>query len=287
VRERLPNDQLFDVQKEARHVRAAGSAWQRWAGELYYHPPVPGPNVALAAVLERGRPADETDALLAALVDGGVYVPIDEQGSIVFIGVDDSGPVLPGYTSEAACERWLPDAAGSVLCDALRLLDISKRTGVGTLAVFAAQEWAKVPLAIVAATLRGRGVRTQGDQTLRLTWSTHPVAVALRSAFAARILAHPPVRTVWIAHAQWVESSNEHLMVQIAVDEGAQSAAQALLEAVLAEDVRLGPESPGLALRVLEPHEADLAVELDRLALDTIRADHATGRVHVVSREFD
>ncbi|MEU7867104.1 hypothetical protein [Dactylosporangium sp. NPDC049140] len=247
---------------------------------------MPGPNDALAAVLERGRPADEADALLAALVDGGVYVPIDDQGSVVFIGVDDTGPVLPGYTSEAVCERWLPATAGSVFCDALRLLDISGHTGVETLAVFAAEQWAKVPLPLVAATLRGRGLRTQGEQTLRLTWSTHPVAVALRGAFAARILAHPTVRTVWIAHARWTESGNEHLMVQMAVEEGARSAAQELLEAVLAQDVALGPESPGLALRVLEPDEADQAAELDRLGLDTVRPDHAAGRVHIVSREF-
>ncbi|WP_238008836.1 hypothetical protein KZZ52_44910 [Dactylosporangium sp. AC04546] len=246
-----------------------------------------GPNDALAAVLERGRAADEADALLAALVDGGVYVPFDEQGSVVFIGVDDTGPVLPGYTSEAACERWLPHAAGSLLCDVLRLLDIAEHTGVGTLAVFAAQEWAKVPLPLVASTLRGRGMRTQGEQTLRLTWSTHPMAVALRGAFAARILAHPQVRTVWIAHARWIVSGNEQLMVHVAVDEEARPAGKALLEAVLAEEVPLGPESPSLALRVLEPHEAHHAAELDGLGLDTIRADHAAGQVHVVSHEFD
>ncbi|MEV0136290.1 hypothetical protein AB0H83_48660 [Dactylosporangium sp. NPDC050688] len=195
--------------------------------------------------------------------------------------------MLPGYTSEDSCERWLPDAAGSMLCDALRLLDISQHTGVGTLVVFAVQEWAKVPLPLVAATLRGRGMRTQGEQTLRLTRSTHPVAVALRGAFAARVLVHPQVRTVWISHARWVASGNEHLMVHMAVDEGARSAAQALLEAVLANDVPLGPESPHVALQMLEPHEADQAAELDGLALDTVRADHAAGRVHIVSREFD
>jgi hypothetical protein len=175
-----------------------------------------------------------------------------------------------------------------VFCDAVRLLDISKHTGVKMLAVFADEQWAKVPLHLVAATLRGRGMRTQGDQTLRLRWSTHPVAVALRGAFAARVLAYPGVRTVWIAHARWAESGNEQLMVQVAVDEGAQSAAKALLEAVLAEEVLLGPDSPDVALRVLfVPREADQAAELDRLGLDTIRPDHAAGQVHVVSREFD
>ncbi len=254
---------------------------------MRYSASMPGSNDALAAVLDRGRPGDESDALLAALVDGGVYVPVDSQGSVVVIGIDDSGPVLPGYTSETARAQRLPDAAGSVLCDALRLLDISQHTGLETLAVFSGEHWAKIPLSLVAVTLRVRGVRTQGDQTLRLTRSADPVAVALRGAFADRILAHPQVQAAWIGHARWAGTGNEHLMVHMAVDEGAQPAAQALLEAVLGEGLPLAPESAGLALRVLEPHEADQAAELDGLGLDTVRADHAAGRVDVVSREFD
>jgi hypothetical protein len=76
-------------------------------------------------------------------------------------------------------------------------------------------------------------------------------------------------------------------MVQMAVDAGGRPAAQELLEAVLAQDVALGPGPPSLALRVLEPDEADQAAELDRMGLDTVRPDHAAGRVHIVSREFD
>jgi hypothetical protein len=38
---------------------------------------------------------------------------------------------------------------------------------------------------------------------------------------------------------------------------------------------------------VFEPHEAEQRAALDGLGLDTIRADHVAGRVHVVSREFD
>ncbi|GLW35315.1 hypothetical protein [Actinoplanes regularis] len=248
---------------------------------------MPGPNDALETILERGRPADETDALLAALVDGGVYVPINGQGSVVFLRVDDTGPVLPGYTSEASCQRLLPDAAGSVFCDALRLLDIAEHTGIQTLAVFAVQEWAKVPLPLVSRTLRVRGMHTQGDQTMRLAWSTHPVAVALRNAFAARILAHPQVQTVWIAQARWLETGHEHLMVSMSVDDGAGPAAHVLLDTVLAEDVPLGPESPKLGLQVFEPHEADQAAQLDSFGLDTVRTDRSTGRVHIFSHEFD
>ncbi|WP_433042100.1 hypothetical protein [Dactylosporangium sp. CS-033363] len=248
---------------------------------------MPGPNATLAAILERGRPADESDALLAALVDGGVYVPFNDEGGVVFISLGDSGPALPAYTSEAACDQWLPDAAGSVWCDALRLLDIAQHTGVEALAVFAETQWANVPMPLVGHTLRERGVRTQGAQTMRLTWSTHPVAVALRGAFAARILAYPAVRTVWIGHARWLATGNEHLMVHIAVDEGAKLQAKELLELVLAEDVRLDQDSPNVAMGVLEPHESDAAADLDRLALDTVRAHHDKARVEVISREFD
>jgi hypothetical protein len=247
---------------------------------------VPGPNEALAAIVERGHPADEADALLAALVDGGVFVPVNEEHGVVFVELGDA-PALPAYTSEAACRHWLPDAAGSVWCDAVRLLDIARHTGVQTMAVFADAQWASVPLPLIGDTLRERGVRTQVEQTLRLTWSTHPLAVALRGAFAARILAHPAVHTVWIADAQWLETGNEHLLVHIAVDEGAKPAAKELLELVLAEDVPLGPDSPGVAMRVLEPADTATAADLDERGLDTIRANHATARVDVISREFD
>jgi len=246
-----------------------------------------GSNDELAAVLERGRAADEGDALLAALIDGGVHVPVDAQGSVVLIGVDDSGPAVPGYTSEASRERWLPGASGSVFCDALRLLDIAKETGLRHFVVFADQQWAKVPVGMVAATLRDRGMRTQGEQTLRLSWSRHPVAVALRGAFAARILAYPRVRAVWIAHARWIETGNEHLIVHVAVDEGEQAAGRGLLETVLAEDVPLDAEAPRVALRIFQPDEAEQVAELDGMGLDTIRADHAAGRVNVLSHEFD
>ncbi|WP_306215509.1 hypothetical protein [Actinoplanes sp. RD1] len=119
-------------------------------------------NDALALILDRGAAAGDSDTLVAAIVDGGVHVPVDAGGSVVFIGVDDSGPVLPGYASAAARARRLPEAAESVHCDALRLLDIWRQTGVDTLAVFGDTQWVKVPLPLVGAELRRRGTRTEG-----------------------------------------------------------------------------------------------------------------------------
>ncbi len=241
----------------------------------------------LAAVVDRGRAAEEAETLLAALVDSGVYVPVDEQGSVVFIAVDDSGPVLPGYVDDGCRERWLPSSAGAVHCDALRLLDIAEHTGVQTLVVFATARWAKVPLGLVARTLRERGVRTQGEQTVKLSWSTHPFAVALRDAFANRILSFPAVRTIWLAQARFVESGDEQLMIHFEVDDSAPDAAKALLDAVLADDVPLRRGGPTLALRLLRTAEADTIRHLDRLGLDTVRARPALSRVEVISREFD
>lgn len=248
---------------------------------------MPTPEEILAAIVDGGRGAEEADALLGALVDGGVYVPVDNQGSVMFVGVDDSGPVLPGYPDEALCGRWLPTAAGAVKCDALRLLDIAQHTGVATLAVFGDELWVKVPMGLIARTLRDRGIRTRGEQTVQLRRSTHPVAMALRSAVAARILSHPTIRTVWIGHARFVETGHEQIMLHIAVDRPEPDAAKALLDAVIGTEVTLGPDDPTVARRVLLPHESDTLEAIDRMGLDTVRADHAASRVTVVSREFD
>ncbi|BCJ39952.1 hypothetical protein GCM10010168_28110 [Actinoplanes ianthinogenes] len=243
-----------------------------------------GSNDDLAAVLDRGRPGDEADALLAALLAGGVFVPVSEGGKVQFIGDRDSGPMLPGYTSEACRQQWQPQAAGSVHCDAARLIDIHQATGVEKLALFATREWARLPLALVSHALIQQD---PGGRSVMLTWSTHPVAVALRDAFAARILRHPQVRCVWIAHARWADTGQEHLMVQIAVDEGAQPVADALMKAVMAEDLADFSHDQHIAMMALTPGQGDYAADLDRKGLDTVRADHTANRVHVISRQFD
>ncbi|GAA4609379.1 hypothetical protein BJY16_007296 [Actinoplanes octamycinicus] len=245
-----------------------------------------GANDALAAILERGRSNDEAEAMLVALVDGGVYVPINERHSVMFISVDDTGPVLPAYTSEACREQWLPDAAGSAFCDGPRLIDIAEKTGVQKLALFAPTQWVKFPLALISVVLRERMRGDMGGKDVMLTWSTHPVAVALRNSFADRILRHPQVRCVWIAHARWAETGVQQLLVLIAVDEDAQPLADALMRTVIAEDLSLTSDDPDLAMMALGPAQAGFAAELDRKGLDTVRADHAANRVHIISQEF-
>ncbi|MEU6085634.1 hypothetical protein ABZ865_02310 [Streptomyces sp. NPDC047085] len=245
-------------------------------------------NTALADILDRGAAATEAQQLLAALADHGVFVPAQANGSVMFLRGEDGAPVLPGYVSEACCAEQLPEAAGSVHCDALRLMDISQQTGVGVLALHSATNWARVPMPLLAQTLRERGQQAGGQQ-LKLTWSTHPVAVALRDALSRRIRDFPAIRTVWVSQARRMETGFEHLMLHVAVDEPLPSAsAHRMMEALLGGEVVLGEESPQVGMIALNTTtHADTLAELERMGLDTVRSDPATGRVEVVSREFD
>ena len=59
------------------------------------------------------------------------------------------------------------------------------------------------------ATLRQRGIAGAG-QELQLRPSTHPVAVALRTALARRLPEFPAVQSVWVSHARWLDTGAEH-----------------------------------------------------------------------------
>ncbi|MFH8768548.1 MULTISPECIES: hypothetical protein [unclassified Streptomyces] len=245
-------------------------------------------NAALADILDRGAAATEAEQLLAALADHGVFVPVQANGSVMFLRNEDGSPALPGYVSEACRVEKLPQAFGAVHCDALRLMDIAQQTGVGVLALFSTANWARVPMPLLYRTMRERGQQAGGQQ-LRLTWSTHPVAVALRDALARRIREFPPVRTVWVSQARRMDTGFEHLMLHVAVDEPLPSAsAHRLMETLLGGEVVLGDGSPQVAMLPLNTteHAATIA-ELERMGLDTVRSDPATGRVEVVSREYD
>ncbi|MFD0526785.1 hypothetical protein ACFQ1I_05140 [Kitasatospora arboriphila] len=59
-------------------------------------------NAVLADILDRGAASTEWEALLAAVADHGVYVPVAESGKVLFRRSEDDVPYLPGYVG-AAC----------------------------------------------------------------------------------------------------------------------------------------------------------------------------------------
>jgi len=245
-------------------------------------------NAALADILDRQAAATEAERLLAALVDGGVFVPVQEDGSVLFFQAEDGTPTLPGYVSEACCAERLPEAVATVHCDVLRLMDIAKQTGVAVLALHSDKGWAHVPVPLLHRTMRERG-RQSGGERLKLSWSTHPVAVALRDALARRVREFPTIRTVWVSQARWLDTGVENLMLHVAVDEPLPSpSAHRMMAVLLAEEVTLGDEDPRVGMLALNTttHAATIA-ELESMALDTVRLDAASGRVEVISREYD
>jgi hypothetical protein len=245
-------------------------------------------NAALADILDRQAAVPEAEQLLAALVDGGMFVPVQESGSVLFLQDEDGAPALPGYVSEACCAERLPEAVAAVHCDALRLVDIVEQTGLAVLVLHSDKDWARVTVPLLLHTLRQRGQQAEG-QRLKLSWSTHPVAVALRDALMRRIREFPAIRTVWVSQARWLDTGAEHLMLHIAVDEPLPSpSAQRMVETLLAEEVVLGAEDPRLGTLALDitTHAATIA-ELESLGLDTVRLDAGSGRVDVISREYE
>ncbi|MFF3565960.1 hypothetical protein ACFYXS_38635 [Streptomyces sp. NPDC002574] len=222
------------------------------------------PNTALADVLDRRKPEEESEQLLAALIDFGVFVPVGDNGSVIFVKGSNERPAPPGYVSEECCRRRRPGATAAVHCDVTRLMDIGHHTKAEALALFSEDGWATVPFALVAQTLR---------DTLR-----------------DRLLDHPGVRCAWIARVRWTDTGMEQLMLHRALADAARpDTAGVLMEEVLSR-IELGAETREVVVRVLRPGpDADAATmrELDTMGLDTVRADHAARRVEVSPREYD
>ncbi|MEV7179607.1 hypothetical protein [Kitasatospora sp. NPDC093679] len=246
-------------------------------------------NAALADILDRGAASTEWEALLSAVADHGVYVPVAESGKVLFRRSEDDVPYLPGYISAACLSEQVAEPAAAFHCDALRLWDIAERTGVPVLVLHSDRGRAGLPIGLVARVLQERGWRGGEGKEMRLTRSVHPVAVALRDALRRRIGEFPTVRSVWVSHARWVDTGFEQLMLHVAVDERLPSPTpRRLLDTLLAEEVTVTADDPKLAVLPLDTTvHAETVAQLDGMALDTVRHDPATGRIEVLSREFD
>ncbi|MFJ9446239.1 hypothetical protein ACIRRH_30925 [Kitasatospora sp. NPDC101235] len=243
-------------------------------------------NVRLADLLDRRADGHEPapEAVLAALFEGGVFVPVADTGSVMFLPDDEQPPTLLGFTDAALGARLLPEAAGMVHCDAARLRDILENTGVAVLGVRSGHGQAIFPEQV----LQGWATHGPGAE-MKLDWSTDPVAVALRDALVRRIREFPAVRSVWVAHARWRAGGEEHLILHVAVDEDLPSAsADRLMQILLGEEVKPGRRHPKIGMLALNTTiHADAIAQLDRQGLDTVRHDAESGQVQVISREYD
>lgn len=248
----------------------------------------PGPNVALAEILNRDEAVHAGDRLIAAIIDFGVFVPVNGEDKVVFLKGPDGSPLLPGYASAEVCVEKIPESH-AVLCDGARLQDIARQTGVEKLIVSTADHWATVPVPLIMQVLGSRGMQTAREQSVRLTRSAHPVAIALRDAMARRILEFPGVEAIWIADAQWQETGLRNLMLHFALTAGTDPAQpNRMLNTLFAHDVKMTADRPQISIRTLDPKaDADFIARLMRMGLDLVNANHRTGKVGVVSVDYD
>ncbi|MEV7522860.1 hypothetical protein [Streptomyces sp. NPDC091371] len=247
-------------------------------------------DAALADLQGKGSSETGVERVLAAVIDQGVYVPVHDNGSLyLLLRTEGGAPTLPACVSEACCAEHLPDAAGSVYCDALRLMDIARQTEAEHLLLFASDgSSVALPVASLFQAMAQRGLQGNG-QRLKLTWSTHPLAVALRDAAARRLREFPNIHCVWVSQARWLDTGIENLMVHMAVDDELPSqASQQFMQTLLEEEVTMGEGDPAISALALHQvaHAAEIA-NVDRRGLDTIRIDHSSGRIEVISQQYD
>ncbi|MCF2527342.1 hypothetical protein [Yinghuangia soli] len=246
---------------------------------------IPHANVHLADLLDRRANGHEpaSEAVLAALFEGGVFVPVTDAGSVIFLPDEEQPPTLLGFTDAALGAQLLPEAAGMVHCDVAQLRDILEKTGVAVLAVRSGNGQAIFPEQV----LRDWSTYGPGAE-MKLDWSTDPLAVALRDALVRRVREFPAVRSVWVAQVRWRANDEEHLMLHVAVDEDLPSASADRLMEVLLGEVKLGRGHTKVGMLALNTTtHADAIAQLDRHGLDTVRHDAGSGQVQVISREYD
>ncbi|MFJ8042630.1 hypothetical protein ACIRBX_19285 [Kitasatospora sp. NPDC096147] len=246
-------------------------------------------DAALADFVARGGPEEQVPRVVGAVIDQGLYVPVREDGDPVLVQqAGDGVPALPGFGSGPDCAVHLPTAAGTVYCDALRLAELIREYGAARLVLFGPDgSTVLLPVETLFEAMAGRGVRGAG-QRLRLSRSTHPLARALRSAAARRVRDFPEIHGVWISRARWLDTGAEHLLVHLAVDaDPPGSTGHPFLQALLSEPaVTAADDGPMVSALAFDrtTHAGQLA-DLDRMGLDTIRVDRATGRVEVLPPE--
>ncbi|WP_405020928.1 hypothetical protein OHV05_32680 [Kitasatospora sp. NBC_00070] len=245
-------------------------------------------DAALAELIAAGDSGAAQERVLRTLVAEGVFVPVHQDGSLYHLQHRDGTAALQ-ICATAEAVQHVEGASDTFFADALRLMEVVREVGARRLIVTGSDGWRFVlPAEHLFRTVSEHGIPGAG-QLLRLTWSTHPLAVALRDSVFRRLREFPDVHCVWVSWARWLDTGHEQLMVHMAVgDQLPSAAAKRLMAVLLSEEITLGDADPSVTMLALHRvTHADAIADLDRMALDTVRIDHSTGRIELLSREFD
>jgi hypothetical protein len=190
-------------------------------------------NPKLADVLkQRGEPEE----ILGALVDGGVLIVSNPDGSVLVGQLEDESVVLAAFTSPEAYGQK-PGEETFQQADAALLLEIARTGDVDALVVDPeSDDAALIPFSDVQGYLIAQGMSVDEDMEVAFRPSEHELVPSLRDGIAARLSEFPAIERVWISDVR-MPSGVEGIMLHVMVEEGADpQIANELLQATM-EDI--------------------------------------------------
>lgn len=187
-------------------------------------------NPKLADVLaQRGEPEE----ILRALVDGGVLIVTNPDGSVLVGQLEDESVVLAAFTSPDNYSEK-PENETFQQADAALLLEIARTGDVEALVVDPeGEDAALIPFSDVQGFLIAQGMSVDEDVEVAFRPSEHDLVPSLRDGIAARLDDFPVVERVWISDVR-MPSGVEGIMLHVMVQEGADpQVANELLQATM------------------------------------------------------
>jgi hypothetical protein len=187
-------------------------------------------NAKLADVLaQRGEP----EQILGALVDGGVLIVSNPDGSVLVGQLEDESVVLAAFTSAEAYGNK-QDEETFQQADAALLLEIARSGDVDAIVVDPeGDDAALIPFSDIQGYLIAQGMSVDEDVEVAFRPSEHELVPNLRDGIASRLPDYPDVERVWISDVR-MPSGVEGIMLHVMVSEGADpQLANELLQATM------------------------------------------------------
>ena len=174
-------------------------------------------NSKLADVLaQRGEPEE----ILRALVDGGVLIVSNPDGSVLVGQLEDESVVLAAFTSEDKYAEK-PGEETFQQADAALLLEIARSGDVDALVVDPeGDDAALIPFSDMQGYLISQGMSVDEDVEVAFRPSEHELVPSLRDGIASRLADYPAIERVWISDVR-MPSGVEGIMLHVMVEEDA------------------------------------------------------------------
>lgn len=174
-------------------------------------------NPQLAEVLaQRGEPEE----ILRALVDGGILIVTNPDGSVLVGQLEDETVALAAFTGPEAYSQK-SDSEEFQHADAALLLEIARSGEVQALVINPeSDDAALIPLSDVQGFLVTQGMAVDDDVEVAFRASEHELVSHLKEGISERLPEYPSVERVWISDVR-MPSGVEGLMLHVVISEGA------------------------------------------------------------------